>query len=169
MQLDMTAAVIIHCNNVLTVCLQPFRRSAEAGAGAVQQEDDSAPAWVPAPMKRLTKLLTSCSSPSPKAGSQFGALLARESRQATTATAAVSSSPRCMVHRLAAVYMTVQAARLTCVTCVHKTSVQAYSSAVFVQFAQRRHVSSGPCVAGAQPRRLLAAWAPPRPCPAPAA
>ena len=57
---------------LLIVCLQPFSRSAEAGAEAAQQEEDSAPAWVPAPMKRLTKLLTSCSSPSSKTGSRSG-------------------------------------------------------------------------------------------------
>lgn len=80
-----------------------MRRSAEAGAGVAQQEDDSASAWVPAPMKRLTKLLTSCSSPSPRTGSHLGTPLARESRQATAATAAVPSTlhcppPGCCVH-----------------------------------------------------------------------
>jgi hypothetical protein len=58
------------------------RRSAEAEPEAAQQEDDSAPAWVPAPMKRLTKLLTSCSSPSPKTGSRLAMLPAEGTRQA---------------------------------------------------------------------------------------
>jgi hypothetical protein len=62
----------------------PRARPAQAGPEAAQQEEDSAPAWVPAPMKRLTKLLTSCSSPSSKtAKTPVGSLGAASSMSST--------------------------------------------------------------------------------------